>query len=59
MDSSTASFVLRERPEEKATLERVVVSSSFGVRAAAATNADVDACTGGRGMLWEEEEEDG
>jgi len=39
MDSSTASFMLRERPEVKATLERVVASSYFGVRAASNAGA--------------------
>lgn len=50
MDSSTVSFMLRERPEEKATLERVVGRSSFGVRAAA--NAGAEGGMGGRGMPW-------
>jgi len=45
--------MLRERPEVKATLERVVASSYFGVRAA--SNAGADSGTGGRGMPWEED----
>ena len=45
--------MLRERPEEKPTLVRVVVSSSFSVCAAA--NAGVDSGTGGRGMPLEED----
>jgi len=53
MDSSTTIFVLCHRPEDKETLERVVVSSSFGVRAAA--NASAYRGTGGREMPWEED----
>jgi len=53
MDDSTASFVLRERPEEKTTLVRVVVSSSFCVCAAA--NVGVDSGTRGRRMPQEED----
>jgi len=48
MDSSTASFVLCERPKEKATLKRAVVNLSFGLSAAA--NAGVVGSTGGRGI---------
>ena len=48
MDSSTSSFVDCENPEEKASLTRVAVSSSFGVRPAA--NASVGGGSGGKGM---------